>query len=149
MGNNVAKKWQKNTWLWMVLLCHIFATLLPPARPASIEARVRLLHPSSSRLSGLSCGLRSDSLFWQKREESDTKKYLVTLTPKERQQLSGLIDTGKSAAHKLVHARILLKIDQTDYGPAWPDARIVEVVLPRHWLRHRSCHEIRISDKPG
>ncbi len=56
------------------------------------------------------------------------KKYLVTLTPEERQQLSDLIATGKAAASKLAHARILLKADQSDGGPAWPDARIAEAV---------------------
>lgn len=56
------------------------------------------------------------------------KKYLVTLTPQERLQLSDLIATGKAAAYKLAHARILLKTDQSDGGPSWPDARIAEAV---------------------
>lgn len=56
------------------------------------------------------------------------KKYLVTLTPQERLQPSDLIATGKAAAYKLAHARILLKADQSDGGPAWPDARIAEAV---------------------
>jgi transposase len=56
------------------------------------------------------------------------KKYKVTLTPDERQQLSALIAAGKAAAEKLAHARILLKADAADGGPAWPDARIAEAV---------------------
>jgi transposase len=56
------------------------------------------------------------------------KKYKVTLTPDERQQLSALIAAGKGAAQKLAHARILLKADAADGGPAWPDARIAEAV---------------------
>ena len=40
------------------------------------------------------------------------KKYRVTLTSDEREQLTGLIAAGKAAAQKLTHARILLKADQ-------------------------------------
>ena len=56
------------------------------------------------------------------------KKYKVTLTDAERQQLSDLIASGKGAARKLAHARILLKADAADGGPAWPDERIAEAV---------------------
>jgi len=54
------------------------------------------------------------------------KKYKVTMTPEERQQLLDLISAGKAAAKKLAHARILLKADAAPGGPAWPDARIAE-----------------------
>jgi len=54
------------------------------------------------------------------------KKYKVTLTDEERQQLHELISAGKAAAKKLAHARILLKADAPPDGPAWPDARIAE-----------------------
>jgi Homeodomain-like domain len=54
------------------------------------------------------------------------KKYKVTLTAEERQQLQGLIATGKAAAKKLTHARILLKADAAAGGPAWDDQRIAE-----------------------
>ena len=56
------------------------------------------------------------------------KKYKVTLTAEERQQLSELIAAGKAAAQKLAHARVLLKADAADGGPAWPDVRIAEAV---------------------
>jgi hypothetical protein len=56
------------------------------------------------------------------------KKYRVTLTTEERQQLSELIAVGKAAAQKLVHARILLKADAAPGGPAWTDARIAVAV---------------------
>ena len=56
------------------------------------------------------------------------KKYKVTLTPEERQQLSELIATGKAAALKLAHARVLLKADAAEGGPAWPDWRIADAV---------------------
>ena len=56
------------------------------------------------------------------------KKYKVTLTAEERQHLHDLIAAGKAAAQKLAHARILLKADAADGGPAWPDDRIAEAV---------------------
>ena len=56
------------------------------------------------------------------------KKYLVTLTSDERDQLNALISAGKASAKKLAHARILLKADQADGGPAWPDEAIAEAV---------------------
>jgi transposase len=55
-------------------------------------------------------------------------KYKVTLTAEERQQLHDLIRAGKAAAKKLTHARILLKADAAEGGPAWPDERIAEAV---------------------
>jgi len=60
--------------------------------------------------------------------EEPLKKYKVTLTAGERQQLSDLIAAGRAAAQKLAHARVLLKADAADGGPAWPDARIAEAV---------------------
>lgn len=56
------------------------------------------------------------------------KKYKVTLTAEERERLAGLIAAGKAAARKLAHARVLLKADQADGSPAWPDGRIAEAV---------------------
>lgn len=51
-------------------------------------------------------------------------KFRVALTQEERQQLSALISTGKAAAAKLLHARILLKADQSPEGPTWTDEQI-------------------------
>ncbi|HEX4591228.1 MAG TPA: IS630 family transposase [Gemmataceae bacterium] len=56
------------------------------------------------------------------------KKYKVTLTPDERQQLRTLIAGGSAAAKKLAHARVLLKADAAAGGPAWPDSRIAKAV---------------------
>ena len=56
------------------------------------------------------------------------KKYVVTLTPEEREQLAGLLTAGKRSALTLARARILLKADQADGGPAWPDDRIAEAL---------------------
>jgi transposase len=56
------------------------------------------------------------------------KKYLVTLTPDERELLSHMVTAGKGAAGVLTRARILLKADQADGGPAWQDATIAEAL---------------------
>ena len=56
------------------------------------------------------------------------KTYRVTLTAEERQQLQATIAAGKAAARTLAHARILLKADEADGGPAWPDRRIAEAL---------------------
>ena len=56
------------------------------------------------------------------------KKFKVTLTADERQALHALIATGKAAASKLTHARILLKADASDDGLHWPDWRIADAL---------------------
>jgi hypothetical protein len=56
------------------------------------------------------------------------KKYLVTLTAEERQQLRDLIAVGKASAKTLTHARLLLKADGNAGGPDWTDTRIAEAV---------------------
>jgi transposase len=53
------------------------------------------------------------------------KKYRVTLTEEERQSLEQLISRGKGAARKLLHARILLKADET---AGWSDEKISEAL---------------------
>jgi hypothetical protein len=52
------------------------------------------------------------------------KKYRVTLTAEEREQLVALVSKGKAAARALTHARILLKTDEAEDGPAWTDAAV-------------------------
>src|SRR5260370_22616139 len=56
------------------------------------------------------------------------KKSLVTLTAEEREHLAGLLSAGKRSALTLARARILLKADQADGGPAWTDDRIAEAL---------------------
>jgi len=56
------------------------------------------------------------------------KKYVVTLTAEERQALHDLTAAGKAAAKKLTHARILLKADAAEGGPAWPDGEIAKAL---------------------
>ena len=54
------------------------------------------------------------------------KRYRVTLTPAERNELERLLARGKADVRRLKHAHILLKADEADSGPAWPDQRIAE-----------------------
>jgi hypothetical protein len=56
------------------------------------------------------------------------KRYPVRLPATERPALGALIAAGTAPARALAHARILLKADQGEAGPAWPDARIAEAV---------------------
>jgi transposase len=56
------------------------------------------------------------------------KEYRVTLTADEREHLAARIASGKAAAKKLAHARILLTADPADGGPSWTDDRIAEAV---------------------
>lgn len=55
-------------------------------------------------------------------------KYAVRLTEEDRAQLRTLIGQGTAPARKLTHARILLKADQGEGGPAWSDAAIAGAV---------------------
>lgn len=54
------------------------------------------------------------------------KKYRVVLTEAQRQQLSEFVTSGKAAARALTHARILLKADEAEGAPAWPNAALME-----------------------
>jgi transposase len=56
------------------------------------------------------------------------KRYRVTLTPTERGELEGLLARGKADVRRLKHAQILLKANEADGGPAWPDTRIAEAL---------------------
>ena len=54
------------------------------------------------------------------------KKYVVELTTEERSQLEAILAADRMAAHKRRHARMLLKADQGEHGPAWSDVQIAE-----------------------
>ena len=51
-------------------------------------------------------------------------RYKVTLTEKERAQLTELTRRGKSAAAKFVHARALLLCDAGEFGDPWKVADV-------------------------
>ena len=54
------------------------------------------------------------------------KKYIVSLTPSERDFLEQLTKKGKIAAYKMNHARILLKANINQEGGGWIDRKISE-----------------------
>jgi DNA-binding Lrp family transcriptional regulator len=54
------------------------------------------------------------------------KRWVVELSQEERQYLEQLINKGKVAGYKIKHAHMLLKADEGENGPAWPDTRIAE-----------------------
>jgi transposase len=56
----------------------------------------------------------------------DMVKYIVTLTDEERELLQKMISSGKGAARKLLHARILLQADAGGMGRA--DEEIAEAL---------------------
>jgi len=59
---------------------------------------------------------------------SRKKLYVVTLTAEERSCLQGLLAKGKAAAHKQLHARILLKTDVSGGGEELTDEQVAEAV---------------------
>jgi Homeodomain-like domain len=85
------------------------------------------------------------------------KKYRVRLSGEERRYLKRLVRRGKVHARKLTYARILLKADEEDGGPAWTDERIAEafeVSVPTVAReRQRYCEEgleiALMPKKPG
>ncbi len=56
------------------------------------------------------------------------KRYRVTLTQAEREELGRLLAKGKADVRRLKHAQILLNADESDGGLAWADGRIAEAV---------------------
>jgi len=55
-------------------------------------------------------------------------KYAVRLADTERDQLRRLIASGSAPARKLMHARILLKADESPQGPGETDDAIAQAV---------------------
>jgi transposase len=56
------------------------------------------------------------------------KKYVVTLTAQEREELTRLVSVGRAAARKLTHARILLMTDASAGAPARVDGDVAEAL---------------------
>jgi hypothetical protein len=55
-------------------------------------------------------------------------RYIVTLTSDERAALDRLLTAGKAPARKLTRARMLLKIDAGEHGPAWTDEEVLDAL---------------------
>lgn len=56
------------------------------------------------------------------------KKYIVRLEAEERQRLERLVRVGKTAAYRIVHANILLAVDESDDGPKGKDADVARML---------------------
>lgn len=56
------------------------------------------------------------------------KRYRVTLTRQEREQLEGQLRRGRVLVSAQRHARILLKADEGPQGPALTDVEVAEAV---------------------
>jgi hypothetical protein len=56
------------------------------------------------------------------------KKFVVRLSVEERGQLESLVARGKAAVRKFTRARILLKADCSNLGPAWADQQISDAL---------------------
>jgi transposase len=52
------------------------------------------------------------------------KKYVITLSPEEREQLAAVVRKEKVAASRRLHAQLLLQADSGVEGPAWTDEEI-------------------------
>jgi transposase len=55
-------------------------------------------------------------------------KYVVRLNTEERAQVLALVNTGRAAAAKLLHARILRKADVSAGRRPWTDAELAEAL---------------------
>jgi len=53
-------------------------------------------------------------------------KYVVRLEAEERATLQALVDAGRRSKSVRQRARLLLKADASESGPAWTDARVAE-----------------------
>src|SRR5436305_2488595 len=71
--------------------------------------------------------------FWAKGRSTTMEKYKVTLTVEERQALDRMVSSGKAAARKLIHARILLLGDEGPGGPRCSDEEIAEALNVGLW----------------
>ena len=64
----------------------------------------------------------------QFKEEALEKRYRVTLTVEERDELRGMVSGGQANARQLVRASVLLLADQADGGSAKSDTEIVDTL---------------------
>ena len=67
------------------------------------------------------------------------KKYRVTLSAAERDELTTLIRKGKAAARKLAHARVLLQVDESIAGASSTDEQAAQALN----LSQRTVERVR------
>src|SRR6201997_4820556 len=75
-------------------------------------------------------------------KEISVKKYVVRLSGEERERLETLIRKGKSPAHRVLKARILLKADVSEGGKGWSDRRIIEALQPSPSMVYRTRKQL-------
>jgi transposase len=68
-----------------------------------------------------------------------TKKYRVTLSAAERDELTALISKGKAAARKLAHARVLLPVDESVGEASSTDEQVAQALN----LSRRTVERVR------
>jgi Homeodomain-like domain len=56
------------------------------------------------------------------------KKYRVTLSDEERDELTALIRKGKASTRKLTHARVLLDVDESASGSGRTDEQTAQAL---------------------
>ena len=78
-----------------------------------------------------------------------SKKYRVMLSPEQRQALQQLISSGTASARTLARARILLKADEAEGGPAWTHAAIAEAVEVHALTVSRVCQRFAEGGLPA
>ena len=54
------------------------------------------------------------------------KRFVVRLTEDERSTLQAALKRTRLAARKRARAQVLLKVDEGEHGPTWPDTRAAE-----------------------
>jgi hypothetical protein len=81
-------------------------------------------------------------------KEVSVKKYGVRLSADEREQLEALIREGKSAAQRLLKARILLKADVSPAGEGWSDSRIIKALETSPSMVYRVRKQL-VEDNPS
>lgn len=67
------------------------------------------------------------------------KKYRVTLSTAERDELTALIRKGKAAARKLAHARVLLQVDESVAEAGGTDEQVAQALN----LSRRTVERVR------
>ena len=75
-------------------------------------------------------------------------KDVVRLHPEEREQLLSLVNTGRAAAAKLLHARSLRKADVDAGERHWSDAEIAEALDTSASTVHR-VRQAWVEQGPG
>jgi transposase len=72
-------------------------------------------------------------------ENGMAKKYRVTLSAAERDELTALIRKGKAAARKLAHARVLLQVDESAAEAKGTDEQVAQALN----LSRRTVERVR------